>query len=63
LRLLYQRSNQGFTAAAFRTACDGRAPTSVLMKDTDANIVDGFTALTWESSQIPKPKGGLDDLS
>jgi hypothetical protein len=49
LRLLFRASTDGFSAAAFHRACDGRSPTLAIVCDEGGNVFGGFTPIAWES--------------
>lgn len=46
------------SAQNFHQSCDDKAPTLVLVKDTDGNVFGGFTNLSWDCPEEYQYKGG-----
>jgi hypothetical protein len=47
--LLWRGSQNGFTAQAFHSRCDGHANTLTIIQDTKGNIFGGYTPVKWSS--------------
>ena len=47
LSLLYRGSRDGFTAAAFHSACDGKGATLVVIRNASGAVFGGFASAPW----------------
>jgi hypothetical protein len=50
-QILWQGSQDGFSATEFHRRCDGHANTLTVIMDTKGNIFGGFTPVEWESRE------------